>query len=46
MDSICNPVCATCPQAYNSVNGRRCTKYNKIVEYTREPLCETENKSK
>lgn len=42
MSNKCNPICATCPKAYNTVNGRRCNELNKNVEYAKEPICENE----
>lgn len=45
MDSSCNPICATCPTSYNSVNGRRCAKFNIHVEYAKEPYCETQKRN-
>lgn len=39
MSNDCNPICAACPNAYNTVNGRRCMKLNRNVEYSKAPMC-------
>lgn len=34
-----NNLCAQCPKAHDSINGRYCNKLRKYVQYATEPPC-------
>ena len=39
MASHPNPICAKCPKAHNSLNGRYCRQLKRYVQYTDKPQC-------
>lgn len=44
MASHVNLICAKCPKSYEQLNGRYCTVLKRIVEYDKQPACQTSKK--
>ena len=43
MNSRANVICKNCRNAYECVNGLRCTIRHRLVEYDETPVCDWED---